>query len=95
MGLCDINVVADPDNTVLETNELNNALFPVGFGIQLNVMPSLSDLSPIALEYPATPVSPGANVSMLARITNTAGAFFTPFAVRFSICRFDTDQQSL
>jgi len=72
------NAVVDPDNTIVESNELNNtsALWTT------NVVAVLTP-GPIAIEYTAYPTSinPGAQLEYKILVTNNASRFADPVAV--------------
>ncbi len=85
VGNCDLNIVVDPENRVKELNELNNSLFPEGFGVQLDVEPRLADLKPEALLF-SSPVRSGDIFTVAARISNQGGRPSGPFLVQMSLC---------
>lgn len=85
VGNCEMNIVVDPENRVAELNELNNTLFPEGFGVQLAVDPRLADLKPESLLF-SSPVRSGDVFTVSARIVNQGGRPSGPFLVQMALC---------
>jgi len=86
VGVCQLNVIVDPDNVIPENNELNNFLFAEGFGAQLTVEPRLADLLPAEILFDSPLRSTDLPTRISVRIVNQGGRPSGSFLTQLALC---------